>query len=543
MKLVKRTIPALLATAAMTAGMHSAALGQHVDTATSSLKTGIQWTESPEGDDVDIRKSQSLNIIAQRHYSADDRDTSYLGNYISVLQLIERINYPRVIDPKIPQNSVTSIIDAIYEDGFSSGTTPGDTDGAITALAARAFVKQPKAFAAHSTSDEHVSVEEVSAIKSLVAFIDPNEGLSPEPYYARVTRAVGNVISLILDSESEVAVEELAVGVDINIMNGAYGLAARVEEAIGLNVSLLFDADGNAADPGHGDFRGFKKYTGIKVGQPIYGPDPDYYPETVSESYGIHVEGNENAPVNYVGIRSDAPVVINSTLDVAERVHVGTQYDWVSDDFAIVEWGRDFGGSPPYLPLGIYWKSIDTHGSGAVLFSTNGGTHADLGVEAGSFLASQIIATSNLSGPNLSVQNRATLKGAAFGLRTVSASTTVAPFTDFTIVYTNSSSVTQTIPTSGVTTGQVFVFKRAGTGALTLDPVSSVTIDGAATYSLARQHDSVSIQYDGSNYRVISAYRTGVSTTIEVPDHNDIGNQWHHLTFSNGVLTAISSLP
>jgi hypothetical protein len=61
---------------------------------------------------------------------------------------------------------------------------------------------------------------------------------------------------------------------------------------------------------------------------------------------------------------------------------------------------------------------------------------------------------------------------------------------------------TLSLPTAVGRTGQVYVIKNSGTGIITVDPASTQTIDGASTFILAVQYESISIMSDGANWKV-----------------------------------------
>ena len=66
---------------------------------------------------------------------------------------------------------------------------------------------------------------------------------------------------------------------------------------------------------------------------------------------------------------------------------------------------------------------------------------------------------------------------------------------------------TVTIPTAQRTEGRILIIKdRDGTAAthnIVIDPESTVTIDGATTYTISTNYQSVKLISDGSNWSVI----------------------------------------
>lgn len=76
--------------------------------------------------------------------------------------------------------------------------------------------------------------------------------------------------------------------------------------------------------------------------------------------------------------------------------------------------------------------------------------------------------------------------------------------TDHTItVDATGGNVTITLPTSGVTTGQIYNIKLiSATNSAILDPATG-TIDGAATLTISTQYENKQVQFDGTNYIVL----------------------------------------
>ena len=71
------------------------------------------------------------------------------------------------------------------------------------------------------------------------------------------------------------------------------------------------------------------------------------------------------------------------------------------------------------------------------------------------------------------------------------------------LISNGSNNVTITIPAaSTVGAGYKYNIKRLGTGTVSVAP-SSGTIDGASSFSLASQYDSVTLVSDNSNYHII----------------------------------------
>lgn len=94
--------------------------------------------------------------------------------------------------------------------------------------------------------------------------------------------------------------------------------------------------------------------------------------------------------------------------------------------------------------------------------------------------------------------------GAGFinSIRSVSTSTN-ALSSDYTLLVTNSTDVTITLPSSNV--GRVYNIKKIGSTANTVTVVGAgaATIDGAASVVLTNQYQVVTLQFSGSNWFVL----------------------------------------
>lgn len=90
-------------------------------------------------------------------------------------------------------------------------------------------------------------------------------------------------------------------------------------------------------------------------------------------------------------------------------------------------------------------------------------------------------------------------------LTTLTATTTVT--FSHTIVWCDATSgaITMNLPTASTSTGVIYMFKKIDTSAnaVTIDPNGAETIDGAATYVLREQDDSVLIQSNGTVWRIL----------------------------------------
>ena len=65
--------------------------------------------------------------------------------------------------------------------------------------------------------------------------------------------------------------------------------------------------------------------------------------------------------------------------------------------------------------------------------------------------------------------------------------------------------ITMTLPPAALVPGRIYAFKRVNSGAnaVVIDPNASETIDGAATYTLSAQWNSVTIMSNGTAWFII----------------------------------------
>ena len=65
--------------------------------------------------------------------------------------------------------------------------------------------------------------------------------------------------------------------------------------------------------------------------------------------------------------------------------------------------------------------------------------------------------------------------------------------------------ITMALPPAALVPGRIYVFKRinSGANAVVIDPNASETIDGAATYTLSAQWNSVTIMSNGTAWFII----------------------------------------
>lgn len=141
----------------------------------------------------------------------------------------------------------------------------------------------------------------------------------------------------------------------------------------------------------------------------------------------------------------------------------------------------------------------------------------------------------------LAATARTSMTGVKGGYRSVSSAATVDPQTDFTIMQTGTT-ITQAVPTTGVVTGQIFVFAVSRTGshdrAVTLDAEGGATIGGEATWPLRYPGEVLMIQFDGTNYQVIGRLG-GYTGTIPYLDPDSAPN---FMTISDGLVISYEAI-
>lgn len=93
---------------------------------------------------------------------------------------------------------------------------------------------------------------------------------------------------------------------------------------------------------------------------------------------------------------------------------------------------------------------------------------------------------------------------AAAGVQPITtiSTTTTLDGTNYTVLC--SATLTVNLPAAASNTGRVYNIKNIGAAAtITIDPNASETIDGATTYTLTTQYQTVTIQCDGSNWFIL----------------------------------------
>lgn len=91
--------------------------------------------------------------------------------------------------------------------------------------------------------------------------------------------------------------------------------------------------------------------------------------------------------------------------------------------------------------------------------------------------------------------------GFVAGTRSVTASTTVTQ-RDYTVKFdATSGAISQALPTTGISAGQIYVLKKTDASVNTVTLTG--TFDGATDYVLITQNQSVRVQFNGTNYDII----------------------------------------
>ena len=89
--------------------------------------------------------------------------------------------------------------------------------------------------------------------------------------------------------------------------------------------------------------------------------------------------------------------------------------------------------------------------------------------------------------------------------RSVTATGNVVSADYLIIADATGGAITMTLPTAALVPGRIYVFKRinSGANAVIVDPSGAETIDGAATYTLSAQWNSVTIMSNGTAWFII----------------------------------------
>ena len=89
--------------------------------------------------------------------------------------------------------------------------------------------------------------------------------------------------------------------------------------------------------------------------------------------------------------------------------------------------------------------------------------------------------------------------------RSVTATANVVSGHYLIIADATGGAITMTLPPAALLSGRIYVFKRinSGANAVIVDPSGAETIDGAATYTLSAQWNSVTIMSNGTAWFII----------------------------------------
>lgn len=121
-------------------------------------------------------------------------------------------------------------------------------------------------------------------------------------------------------------------------------------------------------------------------------------------------------------------------------------------------------------------------------------------------IGSAKVTTSKLAS-SLTLSGTTTLSGAFITSQIVTKTSTYPITTSDYIILADGTSgaFTTTLPTAVGVTGQMYIVKRINSGAnnITIATTSSQTIDGATSYLLTNQYDSLKVISDGANWQVI----------------------------------------
>lgn len=90
-------------------------------------------------------------------------------------------------------------------------------------------------------------------------------------------------------------------------------------------------------------------------------------------------------------------------------------------------------------------------------------------------------------------------------VRSITTSSAVQSGDYLILADSTSGAITVSLPTAAIVAGRIFVIKRINAGAnnVVIDPAASETIDGALTYTLSAQWNSVTIISNGTSWFII----------------------------------------
>jgi len=111
-------------------------------------------------------------------------------------------------------------------------------------------------------------------------------------------------------------------------------------------------------------------------------------------------------------------------------------------------------------------------------------------------------------------------QGLALNIATITASYTPVQ-SDFTILVNGT--MTLTLPDSSGRIGQTYRIKNIGTGIVTIS--SGFNLDNALTQQLSNQYDSLDIQWDGTQWWIMSQSSNLTQQVFMLQTQNDLLNQ------------------
>jgi hypothetical protein len=95
------------------------------------------------------------------------------------------------------------------------------------------------------------------------------------------------------------------------------------------------------------------------------------------------------------------------------------------------------------------------------------------------------------------------IQGSLAAKTTISTSTSNTLGSEFVFIYTGGSAATVTLPNAASITGRMYTIKNSGSSTLTVNTTSSEQIDGATTYVMASQYQTISVVSNGTNWNII----------------------------------------
>lgn len=95
------------------------------------------------------------------------------------------------------------------------------------------------------------------------------------------------------------------------------------------------------------------------------------------------------------------------------------------------------------------------------------------------------------------------VQGSISGKVTVSSSASYSLGNEYSYIYTGAGAATVTLPTAASIAGRMYTIKNASSSALTINTTSSQNIDGAATFILTSQYQTISIVSNGTDWNII----------------------------------------